>query len=111
LWLFLIICVLFLLAAGTALHVHRSRRSIRSISQDSTDLISSQKKLQSFALGQMLLGNVPEFEQLSDFYRIYGLSFPSEVFMLLVAKIRRQPGGPEDLKNAYLTVQGSWAAF
>jgi AraC-like DNA-binding protein len=105
LWLFLIICVLFLLALGTALYVHGSQRSGSEVSQGSADLAFSQKKLQSFALGQMLLGNVPEFEQLSDFYRIYGLSFPSEVFMLLVAKIRRQPGGSEDLKNAYLTVQ------
>lgn len=84
-------------------------RRVRTGQADSAqaELAASQLRLRDYAIGQMLKGAVPDFEHISDYYRVFHLEFPAEAFMLLVVKLRGYPraGGPDAQENAYGTVK------
>lgn len=107
-WIFAVIsAVLLLLLVGCWARMEQQRKISRGIRQDALILEESRQKLREFALEQIIQGNVPSFELLEDYYRIYDLSFDSDAFMLLTAKIRRHPYGndSESQMVAYAAVK------
>ena len=83
------------------------RRSETKENPQQTELAASQLRLQDYAIGQMLKGNVPNFERIADYYRVFHLEFPAQAFMLLAVKLRGYPGAgePDAQENAYGTVK------
>ena len=83
------------------------RRSETKENPQHAELAASQLRLQDYAIGQMLKGNVPNFERIADYYRVFHLEFPAQAFMLLVVKLRGYPGAgePDAQENAYGTVK------
>lgn len=95
-----------LLLAGVLIYYILHLKSYRGLAHARAELHQAQTALQDFAKVQMLQGNVPSFEKLADFYRIYGFTFPADAFMLLVIKVRRHPyEGTAGLADAYAAVQ------
>ena len=70
-------------------------------------LKSDQQRLRDFALLQLVQGRTPEFERVDSYYRLYGLNFPGDAFMLLTVKVRSHCFGddPQGLATAYNTVR------
>ncbi len=97
-WVFAVISAVLLLLLSRCIYIiDQQRRSDACLQQDKILLEGAQQKLRDFALEQMIQGNVPSFERLEDYYRIYDLKFESDAFLLLTAKIRRHPyGGDSD---------------
>lgn len=97
----------FLLGALTAGLALKRRSGAKLEPAQNAELAASQLRLRDYAIGQMLKGAVPDFEHISDYYRVFHLEFPAEAFMLLVVKLRGYPraGGPDAQENAYGTVK------
>lgn len=95
-----------LIGAVAAWFVMR-RRSETKENPQQAELAASQLRLQDYAIGQMLKGNVPNFERIADYYRVFHLEFPAQAFMLLAVKLRGYPGAgePDAQENAYGTVK------
>lgn len=95
-----------LIGAVAAWFVMRRRRETKENLQQA-ELAASQLRLQDYAIGQMLKGNVPNFERIADYYRVFHLEFPAQAFMLLAVKLRGYPGAgePDAQENAYGTVK------
>ncbi len=97
----------FLLGAAAMGLVLVRRGGAKQMAAQDSELANAQLRLRDYAIGQMLKGTVPDFEHMTDYYRVFHLEFPAEAFMLLVVKLRGYPnaGEPDAQENAYGTVR------
>jgi AraC-like DNA-binding protein len=108
----MIILILFSLIFAIALAVlyyfyQKVNKRCQALQAQRDAVTHAQDALRSFALEQLVRGNTPQFEQLEAYYRVHGLDFAADAFMLLVVKLRRHPFGDDanGLGAAYAVVR------